>query len=64
MFNDTQKNFYTPKIAEKDNSMDFTKYETPTTINRFNIPESNGVSISPSEIDLIILPALMADKNG
>ncbi|MCR4880396.1 MAG: 5-formyltetrahydrofolate cyclo-ligase [bacterium] len=64
LFQDKTKKYFLPKIAQNENKMDFVEYSEETKINKFNIPEPIGRTVSPSEIDVIILPALLADSKG
>ena len=66
IFDDDKKNFYLPKILNKKQDMYFVSYnhQDMTTKNIYNIPEPNGVEVSSDIFDVIILPALMADKKG
>ena len=67
LFDDKNKNFYLPKISDKSNEIFFVKYEKNKTVlteNKYKISEPEGNKINPQIIDLMILPALMADNNG
>ncbi len=59
------KNFFLPKITA-NSSLTFHKYKhhDELTKNKYGILESSGEIISPTNLDLIVLPALMADRNG
>ncbi len=67
LFDEQGKNFYLPKILNSNKEMFFVKYEKNKTVlveNKYKILEPQGDKINPQILDLIILPALMADKNG
>lgn len=67
LFDNKNKNFYLPQIADIGNKMFFAKYQKGNTSlkqNKFGIFEPNGKAIVPEARDLIILPALMVDKKG
>lgn len=64
--NDNEKIFCIPTISATENSMIFRKYSNKKNLikNNFGIPESQEEIITPDRFDLMILPALMATKNG
>lgn len=67
LFEDKSKAFFLPKISENENAMSFFKYEkgiSKLQKNKYGIFEPDGKTTSTTEFDLIILPALMADKAG
>lgn len=57
-----KKNFYFPKVSGKELLVcpASGQYEK----SKFNIMEPCSNPINPTELDLVIVPALMADKNG
>lgn len=58
-----EKNWYIPKISgEKLLICPYNFCQLKE--NRFGIPEPNSTPVNNDEIDLVILPALAADKNG
>ena len=61
----TEKNFFLPKITQTG-SLSFHKYKNGDTLteNKFGILEPQNEAINANIIDLIIIPALMADKIG
>lgn len=62
-FKDKNKNWFLPKI--KDNELIICPYNaTNLILNAYNIPEPDTQKINNSIIDLIIIPALAADRNG
>ncbi len=65
LFEDNHKNIYLPKINKKDN-MVFCPYKRndELSINKYGIAEPLSESIDTSLIEVMILPALMADKQG
>ena len=65
IFEYTDKNFYLPKISE-NNMMEFYLYKTGDKLiaNKYGILEPVSSAEICSKHDLIILPALMADKSG
>ena len=66
LFKNTDKIICLPKISETEKSMTFIEYKNETNLrfNKYNIPEPDGKEICADKIDIIILPALMADKKG
>lgn len=56
------KNFYLPKVFNKD--LLVCPYTDELIKSKFNIMEPCSNSVDPKILDLIIVPALMADKNG
>lgn len=58
------KNFYLPRC--NGNNLEFVKYTTDTNLKKgnFNILEPIGEKIDPKILDIIYIPALMANKKG
>lgn len=58
------KNFYLPKVNNKD--LQVCPYKPCDKLNKskFNILEPCSAPIKPNNLDLVIVPALMADKKG
>ncbi len=66
LFEDKSKEWYLPVIAENEH-MSFCKYETCSelNLNKYGICEPcTGEELKPEKIGLIIIPALLIDKNG
>ncbi len=61
-FQDKSKNWFLPKI-EGDELL-ICPYCDDFSINKFNILEPTSLPISYEGIDMVIIPALAADKNG
>ena len=64
-FNNIEKNWFIPKI--EDNNLLVCPYEKENLIvNKFKIfePKNNIKQINPNKLDMIIIPALAADRNG
>ena len=61
---DFDKNFYLPRISK--NILEVCPYKKGDTLikSNFNVMEPITVSIDPEVLDLVIVPALMADKRG
>ena len=57
------KNWYIPRISGKELLVCPYK-ENMLELNKYNIPESTLEEVSADTIDMIIIPALAADKNG
>ena len=60
-----EKNFFLPKITQTG-SLSFHKYNKTDVLikNKFGIYEPTSAPTPPEMIDIIIIPALMADKSG
>ncbi len=58
------KNFYFPRVDGK--TLQVCPYKPGDTLNKskFNILEPCSESVEPKLLDLVIVPALMVDKNG
>ncbi len=63
LFNDRTKNWYMPKI-EKDNLLICPYCKNKLKENIYKIKEPDTDFVNREIIDLIIIPALAADKNG
>ena len=65
LFQDKNKQFYLPKMGD-DDEITFHSYKENDTLikNSFNIFEPVTEAVNSDIIDLMILPALMCDKNG
>ena len=66
---DENKNFYLPRVnSDKKTLSIFSHKKNSALINNFwGIPEPDekrSKQISPSELDMVVIPALMADKRG
>ncbi len=61
LLNVKNKNFYLPVC--KDNELEFLKYENKLVSGKYNIPEPTGEKINPELLDIIYIPALMANGN-
>jgi len=63
----TSKNWYLPRIEPVENKMRFYPYKYGDILeeNKYKILEPlSSTEINPEKIDMIIIPALMTDKNG
>ncbi len=60
LLNVKNKNFYLPVC--KDNELEFLKYENKLVTGKYSIPEPTGNKINPEELDIIYIPALMANR--
>ena len=62
---DDTKNYYLPKI-EQDGNLTFHHYKKGDVLeqNKYGILEPISQTINPQILDIIIIPALMCDKNG
>ena len=58
------KNFYLPRVHEKSLEVCSYKIGDPLKISDFGVSEPTTPEESPKILDLIIVPALMTDKNG
>ena len=66
LYQDFSKQWFLPKVVN-DEIMVFYPYKNLSNMakNKFGIYEPvSGIELSPEEIDIIIVPALMADKKG
>ncbi len=61
---DDNKNFYLPKVAGKDIAVCPFKDGDKLELSSFNIKEPCTNYVNPEILDLIFVPALMADKDG
>lgn len=62
-FNDISKNWFLPRIDGEN--MLICPYSSDNLCkNKYNIPEPMSLPVSIQDIDLIIIPALCADKKG
>ena len=61
-FNDKSKNWYFPKIQNDD--LLVCPYCSEFIENKYKIKEPNSNPVEESVIDMVIIPALAADKNG
>ncbi len=59
-----EKNFYLPKC--QDNELFFVKYQGIKNLQKgaYSIPECTGQIINPNILDIIYIPALMANKRN
>ncbi len=64
-FSNTEKNWFIPKI-EGDNLLVCPYEKENLIVNKFKIyePKNNIININPNKLDMIIIPALAADRNG
>ena len=58
------KNFYLPRVSGKDLEVCLYKYGDELIKSNMGIYEPTCNSIKPEILDLVIVPALMCDKNG
>ena len=61
-FSDNSKNWYLPKIS--DNDLLVCPYCSDFVENKYKINEPNSKPVDETVIDMVIIPALVADKNG
>ncbi len=64
-FNNISKNWYIPKI-DKNNLLVIPYDKDNLVLNKYNIlePGTNVKNINPNKLDMVIIPALAADRNG
>lgn len=66
---DESRQFYLPRVNSDKKTISIYSYSKNTTLikNSWGIPEpdiNTSTQISPSNLDMVIIPALMADKKG
>lgn len=64
LINDNSKNFYLPRV--KGLELEVCEFFEHSELKKseFNILEPISESVSPNVLDLVVVPALMVDKNG
>ena len=61
---DDEKNFYLPRVCGENLQICPFKKGDKLVTSSFNICEPCSNSINPRNLDLVVVPALMADKSG
>ena len=61
---DDEKNFYLPRVCGENLKICPFKKGDKLVTSSFNICEPCSNSINPRNLDLVVIPALMADKSG
>ena len=59
-----KKNFYLPRVKDDDIEVCPYKNGDELVIGKYNILEPKNDTVSPDVLDLVIVPAIMADKNN
>lgn len=58
----TQKNFYLPRVAGEE--LEICSCTEELCLSEFGVQEPEGQPVLPSVIDIVFVPALMADEGG